>query len=513
MFWKTKDKPVEKSVETEKPSGWFSTDRIKPKQLKIALGNALASLMTFDEAQFTPKLADGSVATGDSIDFSNIKAAFNYSGSGVPDAQMMWYASQTFIGYQACAILAQNWLIDKGCSVPVKDAIRHGYELTINDGQEIDPATLKLMLAYDKRMNVKKALYDWGRNGRVFGIRVALFVVESTQADFYEKPFNPDAVVEGSYKGISLIDPYWCAPELSGKAASDSSAIDFYEPTWWRINGKRYHKSHLIIFRTPEPTDILKPKYLYGGIPLPQRVYERVYAAERCANEIPQLMLTKRTTALKVDIDAAMANQAEFESRMSEWAYYRDNFAVKIIGQDDDLTQSDITLTDSDDAMVTQYHLVAAEFGVPVNKLMGTTPKGFNSTGEYEERCYIEELEAIQADMLPFLERHYLLANRSYYRPVLGTDMAVVPVWNPPSAMSAKDLAEINKTKADTYKALFDAAAIDGQDIRTVLVADKHSGFNGMTEELPVEEVETDTDAGEVGGQPQGNDQGGGAIA
>ena len=53
-------------------------------------------------------------------------------------------------------------------------------------------------------------------------------------------------------------------------------------------------ESHFVILRGPEVSDILKPSYLYGGLPLTQLILERVYGAERTANEAPMLALTKR---------------------------------------------------------------------------------------------------------------------------------------------------------------------------------------------------------------------------
>ncbi len=34
--------------------------------------------------------------------------------------------------------------------------------------------------------------------------------------------------------------------------------------------------------------------YNYFGVSVPERIYERVYASERTANEAPQLAMTKR---------------------------------------------------------------------------------------------------------------------------------------------------------------------------------------------------------------------------
>ena len=116
--------------------------------------------------------------------------------------------------------------------------------------------------------------------------------------------------------------------KLDGLDASDPSSINFYEPTYWTINGQRIHRSHLIIMRGPEVPDILKPTYLYGGISIPQMIYERVYGAERTANEAPQLTMTKRMKVLKMDAQAALANQQKFEENLAKSIYYQDNYSV-----------------------------------------------------------------------------------------------------------------------------------------------------------------------------------------
>ncbi|MFL9599050.1 anti-CBASS protein Acb1 family protein, partial [Aeromonas veronii] len=67
------------------------------------------------------------------------------------------------------------------------------------------------------------------------------------------------------------------------------------------------------------PPDILKPTYIFGGIPLTQRIYERVYAAERTANEAPLLAMSKRTSTIHVDVEKAIANEDAFNARLAFW--------------------------------------------------------------------------------------------------------------------------------------------------------------------------------------------------
>jgi len=418
----------------------------------------------------------------------------------VPDAQFLWYASQGFIGYQMAAILAQHWLISKACLMPAKDAIRNGYKVTVNDGTEVEEDVIDAIHKADVKYNINQQMVQFIQMGRVFGIRVAVFIIETNDVEsFYLNPFNIDGVTEGSYKGITQIDPYWMTPELDGQAAGDPAAPDFYEPTWWRVNGLRIHRSHLIVFRTEEVADILKPNYIYGGIPIPQKIYERVYAAERTANEAPMLAMTKRLDVLKIDLPKAAANPTGLIERLRFFASNRDNYGTKAIGIEEELNQFDTSLSDLDTVIMSQLQLVAAASNVPATKLLGTSPKGFNATGEYEEANYHEELESIQAhDLTPFLERHHMLLIKSEIAPQFNmSPFATTVEWESLDAMTAKEEADLNKVKADTASVLSSLGAIDGNDERQRIISDPKSGYTGLTGDAPEQEEESDPDYGD----------------
>lgn len=403
--------------------------------------------------------------------------------SNVPYAQLVWYATRGFIGYQICAMIAQHWLVNKACTMPGRDAVRHGWELaSVSDDEEngLTPKQLKEIRKFDKKYRIRKNLIEMVKFARVFGIRVVMFKIKTNDPNFYEQPFNIDGVTPGSYLGISQIDPYWMSPVLDLESTADPSSIHFYEPTWWIINGKRIHRSHLIVLRNSEVADLLKPTYLYGGIPVPQMICERVFAAERTANEAPMLAMTKRLYVQKMNMSAAMANQQILEERLAFQNALRDNYGTLAIGLEDELEQHDTTLTDVDQVIMTQFQLVAAASGVPATKLLGTSPKGMDATGEHETESYHEELETIQEnDMTPFLERHYELLAKSEGTP------EVEITWNAVDSPSAEELAALNKTKADTGAVLVGSGAIDGKDERDRIIKDKDSGYNGIDPVVP----------------------------
>lgn len=492
MFFRRK-KPAAKPTPKAERLSLFSTEVELPgPRDPFALATKLNALFTPARPAKVLRQtfgADGveGWAQDDQTTSSGLKNAYLSGQVGMPEVQALWYASQGFIGYQMCAVLAQHWLIDKACLAPARDAIRKGYKFTVNDGTDLGdqlPAVLDAITQANKRFKLNKNLVEFVRMGRVFGIRVAIFKVASSDPDFYVRPFNPDSIEPGTYRGISQVDPYWMTPELSQKAAADPDAIDFYEPTYWVINGQRYHKSHLVIMRGPEVADILKPSYLYGGLSIPQRIYERVYAAERTANEAPQLAMTKRLTVFYTDAAKALQNFKTFMQKLSDWVSLRDNYGVKVADKEaDKIEQTDTSLADLDAVIMSQYQLVASIANVPVTKLLGTTPKGFNSSGEYEQDSYHEELESIQtADMEPLIDRHMVCLIRSEIAPrFTDAPFSVSCVWEPLATMTPKELADVNLTKAQTDKIYaVDIGAVDGGEVRSKLSADETSGYEAL---------------------------------
>lgn len=469
--------------------GIFSTHgdlrkRKKPSQIKVTL----PQLPTLGLKTGTT-IEASEVASMDSSEFlDSVKQPSFGTFPSISEAQMLWFGAQSFIGYQVCALLMQHWLIDKACTMPAKDAVRKGYEITVNDGITVTPEILDDIRDYDDAFNIKKHMIEFIRMGKCFGIRIAMFIVESPDPEYYLHPFNIDGIQPYSYKGISQIDPYWIVPELTTGSALDPGSPNFYEPTFWRIGGRTVHKSHLVIYTTGAVPDVLKPAYYFGGVSLPQRIYERVYAAERTANEAPMLAMTKRVTALYTNAEEALADQAKFDERLAWWADLRDNYGVKVMDKSEDkLEQFDISLTDLDSVIMTQYQLVATIAEVPGTKLLGTQPKGFNSTGEFEESSYHETLESIQADDLrPFLRRHHALVIKSRIMPKYGVKyFSVVATWNPLDALTAKEKAEVNLAKSQNDAVLIDIGSIDAQDSRDRIIADSDSGYNGLSNKLP----------------------------
>ena len=294
--------------------------------------------------------------------FDKLNNAYNIS-SPVEDMIYTFFATQCFIGFQACALLTQNWLINKACSLPPKDAIRPNY--TVNYKVSADEVIDNDFLTEIKDVSDDKTKYNIREIGRIFAEKKRQFgqvlaypVIDGVN---YELPFNIDAVQPDSYKGMTVIDPVWYVAELDSEAISKPDSINYFRPTYFVMpDGKKIHYSWCQFGLNGEVPDVLKPTYYWGGYPVPQLIYKRVYAAEKTANEAPMLAMSKRLLIADINVGSAITNPREIQEKINTLVYYRDNNGVAFKRPNENIQQIDTSLTDLDTVIMTQYQLVSA---------------------------------------------------------------------------------------------------------------------------------------------------------
>ncbi|MDR0676245.1 MAG: DUF1073 domain-containing protein [Elusimicrobiota bacterium] len=424
---------------------------------------------------------------------------FNYPASikrnNVSERILDWYGDNYFIGYQACSILRQNPYIDKACTVPCKDAISVDYKLSYVNEEDNQKDLEDEKIDYlkeiknisDKKYKIKEKAYQFAVNNKTFGVSYAFFKVEGAD---WTKPFNIDGVKKGSYKGIVLIEPYWIVPELDIEGSMNVLSENFYEPEYYNLpTGERVHKSWLVKVVNVEVADILKPTYYFGGISLPQLLYDRVYASEKVANEAPNLALTKRLLVVEGDVDEAIANPEYADKVLGNLNILRDNYGIFLKKSNTEVQQLDTILTDFDELIMTQFQLVCAIAEMPATKLLKITPRGFNATGEYDMKDYIQSLQELQNNVMkPLLERHLEILTKSEYGRVIELDV----MFNAVDMPSEKELAEVENLKSSSLVSYVGNGIISAEEARQKLMNEKDNGFSFLNIELPEELEEID---------------------
>lgn len=409
-----------------------------------------------------------------------IKAPALYGLEGFQqDIIFTFFAKYGFIGYQACSLLQQHWLINNACAIPNEDALRPGWKTTLTDGKDNADLLQDLKNTENKKYDIYAKALKWGRNRKIFGLALAYPVIDGVDT---EKPFNIDGVKPGSFKGIAVIDPYWCMPEFDADTVRNPLDPDYFKPTYYVFNGRRVHRSHLLIWLNDEPSDILKPSYIYGGIPLTQQIYERVYAAEKSANEAPEILLTKRSTIAKSsNLDEALAQESETARKLTWMRKLLNNFGIWLT--DYDVHQLDTTLTGLCEIIDNQYKLVAAVAKIPEHKLMKTNPSGgLGNKGEFSTKDYRLEVCSLQEyGYKPFIERIEDIILRSEFGVKTQTDIT----FNELDLSDQTEKAALLTQKTQNLGTLIDKGMISPDEGRQSLIKDENSGFAWLPEDAP----------------------------
>lgn len=326
--------------------------------------------------------------------------------NAIDETILRHYGRHFFIGWNACSLLVQHPLMSRACSVPGEDAIAVGFSIKAREksNKKFD----QMLMDESEAMDISESLRQIDAHKRIFGSALAIPCFDE-DIDM-KNPLVDLTILNGKrFLGWSIVDPYWVTPILDKRSATDPTYKDYFKPTWWkRPNGSEVHKSWCINLVNTIVPDILKPTYYYGGVPLTQMAYERLYAADKVANEAQMLAMSKRLLVMEANIQKLAARPEYARKTMENLKWNRDNWGILPVPKDTKVQQLDSYITEFNQLITTQYQLFCAIVQIPAPKLMMTPLTGFASTGNYEWKVYAQNLMQIQKnEFRPFLEKHF----------------------------------------------------------------------------------------------------------
>jgi len=462
------------------------------KDVKVIRGNKVAKTSILTE------IMDGGIEPneGQAISIFN-----NLDPRSLDDKVFRYFADENaWLGWMSCATIAQHPLVSRLCSIPGEDAISVGYKLVPEsldvDGNGTvdtkDEQILRKLIKKSKRMGLEEVCRKFDYNKRVFGIGICVPCFEATSENdknyiwkMLEAPRNLDALKKKGiiYTGMKVVDPYWLTPQFDEESGFNPASKDFYAPTWWQIGttSRRIHKSWCITCVNTIVSDILKPTYYYGGMPLPQMVMKRIYSADAVANEAQMLAMSKRLLVVDANVNKLVANPKEAAKVMDALKFARDNWGVFFKNPNTQVQQVDTYITEFNQLIMTQYQLVASLGQIPAPKLLKVMPTGFADITELVWKDYAQQLNNIQEnEYAPLLEAHYeYFTLMSEKKP-----MELEVVFNPVDVPTLMEKAQIEETEAKADERLVNAGIVSPEEAR-VSLRNKRGGRYNHIEKTP----------------------------
>lgn len=414
---------------------------------------------------------------------------FNGIGENVREEMLVHFSHYSFIGFPMCAQLAVHPFIHIACSQAGKDAIATGFELKFADKDDAADTEgkgaeyLTALKKYLHELHIEDACAKLDYNKRVFGSGIAFpLVYKGGKLVDMEVPYNPDGLKGAKFKGWRVIDPIWLSPVFNPTDAFDPMAEMFYKPSWYRLpQGRLVHHTWFIKVDNCEVADILKPTYYWCGVPLTQQIFRQAWNFDKIADEAPLLAMSKRMLIVDANVQQIYKNRTYVYKLMSIIKKCWHNWGVFFKNESANVQQVDTSLTDLDEVIFTQGQLVASIAKMPATKLLKTTPKGFNSTGEYEWKDYAQAIDDIRRnEYTPLVSRSAEIATACN-----GECKPILVDWNPVDAPTEEERAQVENTKANTRSAYVSSGILTVEEVRESMRTDEDGEFTHIEVDNP----------------------------
>lgn len=385
---------------------------------------------------------------------------------------------QSFIGYAACANLAQDGLMRLGVETLADEMTRKWGH--ISGADEETAARLDEAM---KRLRVRRILGDAASDAGYFGVGyVFIDTGERDDAELMTPLFASPAKLAG--RGIlrlSRIDPVLMSPIEYN--ASDPLSRWYFRPRMWSVQGRQVHASRILRVVQHEPPFLLLPAYNFGGIPAVQLALDYLVhftgTRESAARLLKKFSLTVFKSNLSTLVYGAEGAEASVMRRLKYFAANRDNDGVFLIDkEDEDIVQINTPLSGVTEIVRQALEMLSAVFHQPVTKFLGISPGGMNATGEYDERNWYDYAGSQQESMLgPAMTTLLELLQAQELGRV---DHAVCWEWEPMWTPSDREKAETTKLDVDAAVQLVASGIASPEQAADALGTDESSMWSGL---------------------------------
>lgn len=363
---------------------------------------------------------------GDSYNFGGLSG---FSGGYVNPLLRVGEASTAQAGQYKPGFLSLNrqalefayqtsWICGLAVDVVAEDMCREGIEI-----KEEDPQTIDFIESAMDNFRIWDAISEAIKWSRLYGGALAVMLIDG---DDMEKPLEVDHIRKGSFKGLMVLDCYQVTPSLSDLV--QELGPDFGKPKFYQVTSDaqivlkgRIHHSRVIRFEGRKLPYYLRTAYNSWGASVLEPIFDRIGYFDLVSKSVAQLVSKSYLRYYKVkSLRQIMTNpvMAEgFLKQMDQVRLFQSTEGMTLGDAEDEFQTFQYTFTGLPEIILQFGQQISGALGIPLVRLFGQSPVGFNSTGESDLRMYYDNVKHDQdSDLRPGLKRIL----RALYASVMG---------------------------------------------------------------------------------------------
>lgn len=357
------------------------------------------------------------------------------------------------LSYVDCANLSTDAIIRKAIFTTTNEIFNKGGTFLI-DG-ESDSDIVALIEEKFKELKIFEHLSELSTRALIYG--VAFLYIDTTDDNVTEPLyFSYEHLSTRKILGLKVIEPYLVG--VSEVNSAEPLRANYMKPDKWFVSGNgSIDKSRLINLTFFPVPDLIKPFFNYGGVGLCQLMKDYVKDAQAIRKSLCDLFLRFRTNIIKTSL--ARQNMEEAKIRAKAINAQSNNLGLLLLTENEEYVQNITPVSGLERIQSQAFESMVVSSGLPATKLLGISPSGFNSTGEFDLSNYYDVISGYQNNLIkPLIEK---LAQGILYSE--GIKQKVTFEFTPLEKLDEKQIAETTNLNTDAIIKLYQAGIISAE--------------------------------------------------
>lgn len=293
-----------------------------------------------------------------------------------------------------------SWICGLAVDIPAEDMTREGIEVKCDDvtlNRDID--------AEFDRYRVWSSLDEAIKWSRLYGGAIAAIMIDGADMS---QPLGD--VAKGTFRGLYVFDRWQIEPSIE---LVQDLGPDFGKPVFYRvideqcgikIKGDRIHHSRVIRLEGVKMPHFIRRTYQGWGASILERIAPRVAAFDLASEGAAQLVSKAHLRYYKIqglrDILTNGLARKGFLAQMDAVREFQGIEGMTLGDKEDDFQTFSYSFTGLPEILLQFGQQISGAIGIPLVRLFGQSPTGFNATGESDLRIYYDNVKKQQDNAL-----------------------------------------------------------------------------------------------------------------
>ncbi|NHI49136.1 DUF1073 domain-containing protein [Clostridium botulinum] len=309
------------------------------------------------------------------------------------------------------SLYRSHWIVRKVIDCIPEDMCKNWFTIK----SQLKPEALKRFDTLQRTTRVQRDILEGLKWGRLYGGAGAVIIIDGHE-DILDQKLDYDMILPGSFKGMIITDR-WCGLTPGEEIIEDLSDPDFGLPEyyyWSTETGDNVivHHSRVLRFIGRELPNWEKYAEQQWGASEVEVIFDELKKRDNTSWNIAQLVFLANLRVLKMaELGELLAigdeqAQKDLYNTIEIQNQLMSNMGIYVMNNDDNFETHQYTFSGLNEIYESFMLDVAGASEIPVTKLFGRSPAGFNATGESDMKNYYDLIEQKQESQLrPVLDK------------------------------------------------------------------------------------------------------------